>query len=229
MKYLALTVAVSLLAFGATHAETPAQEIHILPDGQVRLVGAELFLRHTSNLYTLKSWGMKWVVPIDPIDPYIKFESAYGAKISPTEVLEKHILEIVGKLSFDKSSNAYQILPTLIRDLSIKTGEPTIPTPAPAPIPAPQPPPAISSPTNPSPTSQFKLTMTLKLGYWGGQVKILQEFLKKHGHFPQSEPTSRYFGQMTRDALMEFQKANALEAVGTLGPKTRALINSLLK
>lgn len=223
MKYFILPIAIIFLASAAAYAEAPAQEIHILPDGQIRLVGAELFSRHTSNLYTVKSWDMKWVVPIDPTDPYIKFESAQGAKISPSDILEKHFLEIHGKLSFDKSSNAYQILPTLIRDLSIKTGEPVI-----TPIPTPQPPPVISSPTNLSPTSQLKLTMTLKPGYWGRQVKILQEFLKKQGYFPKDEPTSRYFGPMTMEALAEFQRANALEAVGTLGPKTRTLINSLL-
>ncbi|OHB03577.1 MAG: hypothetical protein A3B03_02535 [Candidatus Zambryskibacteria bacterium RIFCSPLOWO2_01_FULL_42_41] len=215
------------LAFaGIAYADNPAQEIHILPDGQARLVNAELFLRHTANLYTVKSWDMKWVVPIDLNDPYIKFESAYGVKIFPSDVLEKHILEIAGKLSFDKSTNAYQILPTLVRDLSIKTGEPPVPAVAQQPQntisqPTPTPPP----PTN---LSVGKLTMTLKLGYWGGQVKILQDFLKKQGYFPKDEPTSRYFGSLTKNALAEFQKANALEAVGALGPKTRALINSLL-
>ncbi|QQG42754.1 MAG: peptidoglycan-binding protein [Candidatus Giovannonibacteria bacterium] len=228
MKYFLYTFACWLAFTGIARADNPAQEIHILPDGQVRLVGAELFLKHTSNLYTVKSWDMKWIVPIDPIDPYIKFESAYGAKILPADVLEKHVLEISGKLSFDKNTNAYQILPTLVRDLSVKTGEPP-PSVTPgaggalAPALAPTPAPASAAETN-----SEKLTMVLKLGYWGGQVKILQDFLKKHGYFPKDEPTGRYFGPLTKNALMEFQKANALEAVGILGPKTRALINSLL-
>ena len=185
--------------------------------------------KHSSNLYTVGIWDRKWLVPLEDTT---KFESAYGAEIKPGELAEKHLLEVKGKLIYSASENAHnQISPTLIKDLSIKTGEPLpappppplasviapVPLPAPAPIPAPTP-----------KISNGKLTMTLKLGYWGGQVKILQEFLKQQGYFPQAETTSRYFGPLTKNSLIEFQKANALEAVGTLGPKTRGLINSLL-
>src|SRR3989338_2930021 len=218
---------VALLLAWPVFAETIPQEVHIYPDGSIRLVNAELFREHAVNLFTVKAWGYKWLVPIDP-NKTIRLESAYGTEIQLTELEEGHLLEIKGR---QESVNVldHQIIPALIRDFSIKTGEPPFPSVAPseggdttATLKATQ-------DTAQSVTTQKgALTMTLKRGYWGGQIKILQEFLKKQGYFPKSEPTSSYFGPATKKALMEFQKANALEAVGTLGPKTRALINSLL-
>jgi len=206
-------------------AETSGQEIHIYPNGEIHLIGAEIFRKHANNFFTLKSWDIKWTMPIDLTDTKIKIESAYGVPIELSEILEGHLLEIKGKTKYQNFEHS--IDPILIKDLSIKKGEllpppPIPPVPISAPVPTPMPAPTTSS------INSGKLTMTLKPGYWGGQVKILQEFLKKQGYFPKSESTSRYFGPATKSALMEFQKANALEAAGTLGPKTRVLINSLL-
>lgn len=218
-------------------------EIHIYSNGDIHLTKAELFSKHALNLYTIRAWNLKWLVPIEL--GYTKLESAYGVKIDAGELKEGDSLEIKGKFIITKS-HEFKIEPTLILDLSIKTREPSVSQPTPVIIQTPQatgeiiPPPSSpsinkgggegvglsSSPQNT--TSKLKLTMTLKPGFWGGQVKTLQKFLKKQGYFPKEEPTSRYFGDLTKKALSDFQTANALEATGTLGPKTRALINSLI-
>src|SRR3989338_2774789 len=219
-----LSIFALLLALSVS-AEEAGQEIRIYPTGEIYLIGAELVRKHANNFYTIRSWNLKWTLPIDATDTKIKIESAYGAPIGLAEILEGHLLEIKGKTKYQNFEHS--IDPILIKDLSIKKGEllpppPIPPVPISTPVTTPMPAPTTSS------INSGKLTMTLKHGYWGGQVKILQEFLKKQGYFPKSESTSRYFGPATKSALMEFQKANALEAAGTLGPKTRVLINSLL-
>jgi len=204
-----LSIFALLLALSVS-AEEAGQEIRIYPTGEIYLIGAELVRKHANNFYTIRSWNLKWTLPIDATDTKIKIESAYGAPIGLAEILEGHLLEIKGKTKYQNFEHSIE--PTLIKDLSVKKGEP----------------PQSATTQSSYQTKPGKLTMTLKPGYWGGQVKILQEFLKKEGYFPKSESTSRYFGLATKSALVEFQKANALEAVGALGPKTRALINSLL-
>ncbi len=223
-KIKGLALALFVLAL-PIFAEDIGQEIHIYPTGEIHLIGAELFRKHANNFYTIRSWNLKWTLPIDATDAKIKVESAYGAPIGLAEILEGHLLEIRGKIRYQNFEHSIE--PILIKDLSVKKGEP-LPLPPTLQVPI-----SVSVPTPmPAPTAaninSEKLTMTLKPGYWGGQVKILQEFLKKQGYFPKNESTSRYFGQATKSALMEFQKANALEAIGILGPKSRALINSLL-
>ena len=207
---------------GSSKAAETVKELHIYTNEDVHLIGASLVHKHSSNLYTVGIWDRKWLVPLEKDST--KFESAYGAEIKLEELAEGHLLEIKGKLIYSASERAYnQISPKLIKDLNITTPPPLASIIAPVPLPAPVP---ILAQT--PKTSTEKLTMTLKLGYWGGQVKILQGFLKQQGYFPQTETASRYFGPLTKNSLIEFQKANALEATGSLGPKTRALINSLL-
>ena len=64
----------------------------------------------------------------------------------------------------------------------------------------------------------------------GSGVALLQEFLQKNNWgISNNDPVSGYFGSVTEKALIKFQQANGLEAAGTLGPKTRELINSLIK
>jgi len=73
----------------------------------------------------------------------------------------------------------------------------------------------------------------LSLGSNGDEVKILQETLQKHG-FYQGGLTTKYFGDVTKDAVIAFQKANGIilsdtdEGAGLVGPKTRELLNSLI-
>ena len=69
-------------------------------------------------------------------------------------------------------------------------------------------------------------------GEQGDPVRNLQEELVRVG-FLRLQPTG-FFGEITRHALFKFQQAKGLVAdintpgAGTLGPKTRALLNSLL-
>lgn len=67
---------------------------------------------------------------------------------------------------------------------------------------------------------------TLTIGMSGYDVNVLQNTLKKLGFF-QGETTD-FFGTKTMSAVMDFQKANNLTAVGIVGPQTRQLLNNLL-
>ncbi len=49
--------------------------------------------------------------------------------------------------------------------------------------------------------------------------------LNKEGYFDQ-EPTG-YFGTITYNAVIAFQNANGIEPLGIVGPKTRAVLNTL--
>ncbi len=58
------------------------------------------------------------------------------------------------------------------------------------------------------------------------EVSTLQEVLKDLGYFKYPRVTG-YFGNYTEDAIKSFQKANGLEQVGYIGPKTLKLLNTL--
>ncbi len=75
-------------------------------------------------------------------------------------------------------------------------------------------------------TTTSMLNRTLKVGDEGSDVAVVQETLKKKGFF--SEEITGFFGNLTSKAVSAFQQANALEAVGEVGPKTKSLLNSLL-
>jgi len=66
------------------------------------------------------------------------------------------------------------------------------------------------------------LTHNLAVGSSGAEVSTLQSLLAKLGLFKQD--VTGYFGAITQAAVVKFQTANALEAVGSVGPKTRALL-----
>ena len=70
----------------------------------------------------------------------------------------------------------------------------------------------------------MRLDKTLKKTWVGAEVTYLQNLLKKLGFF-NAEPTG-YFGNQTAAAVSAFQRAFGLEAVGIVGPKTRALLNN---
>lgn len=69
--------------------------------------------------------------------------------------------------------------------------------------------------TTPSP----KFMQYLQLGSTGNEVKLLQQIL---GVTPQSG----YFGTLTEQAVKHYQKEHNIEQSGTIGPKTRALLNN---
>lgn len=67
-------------------------------------------------------------------------------------------------------------------------------------------------------TAHAEITQNLSLGMRGDQVKELQKLLKV-------EQTG-YFGNVTRRAVIEFQKNNSLPATGFVGEKTRKALNA---
>ncbi len=73
--------------------------------------------------------------------------------------------------------------------------------------------------------SHYTFTQTLQEGSEGEEVRQLQIKLKALGYFTYPSITT-HFGPVTRQAVIAFQKAKALEQIGIVGPKTRALLNS---
>jgi peptidoglycan hydrolase-like protein with peptidoglycan-binding domain len=72
------------------------------------------------------------------------------------------------------------------------------------------------------PSHEF--TATLQIGSTGQGVTQLQQILIADGYLSISAPTS-YFGSKTEAAVKAFQKANGLDQIGIVGPKTRAILN----
>ncbi len=114
-------------------------------------------------------------------------------------------------------------------------GEPDVAS-APAPIPTPQPSIApVIQPTAmplgiPSAIAQSSahvtFSTTLNPGDQGQIVLALQKYLQDHGYLSKTQVLAPIFGPRTKAALMKFQKAHRLTPTGSLGPKTRALLNS---
>lgn len=74
------------------------------------------------------------------------------------------------------------------------------------------------------------LARTLKFGMTGNDVKDLQIYLNTHNYLlttqgpgsPNQE--TLYFGKLTKQAVIKFQKANNLKPDGIVGPLTRTLL-----
>jgi len=77
-----------------------------------------------------------------------------------------------------------------------------------------------SSLTQTSSCTPLTLTRPLDLGVTGADVTSLQQFLAAQGLLTVA-PTG-YFGPLTAQVVLAFQKANDIEAVGIVGPLTRA-------
>jgi len=58
------------------------------------------------------------------------------------------------------------------------------------------------------------------------EIRSLQTFLQCLGYFPTDQPPTGVFGEVTETAVKAFQAANGVEAVGYVGPATRAALNS---
>lgn len=78
----------------------------------------------------------------------------------------------------------------------------------------------------PSLSSAAPLTRPLAVGSRGEDVTTLQKVLATLGFF--KEEATGYFGKITRAAVIAFQTGNGLEPVGSVGPKTRALVNAFM-
>ncbi len=75
-------------------------------------------------------------------------------------------------------------------------------------------------------TGSLNLTQTLAVGSQGDDVTLLQRFLLDRGLFNFVSPTS-YFGLITREAVIAFQRAHGIDPIGIAGPITRAKIFEL--
>lgn len=75
----------------------------------------------------------------------------------------------------------------------------------------------------------------LVFGERNSEVVALQKALQQDGQFPVSVPASGYFGDITRSAVLDFQIKHKVDDLASLyalngrrvGPKTRAILNSL--
>ncbi len=76
-------------------------------------------------------------------------------------------------------------------------------------------------------TSSSILIHSLTIGSRGPEVSFVQQFLKDRGFFTYPTVTG-YFGPITREAVIAFQKAYGIDPVGIVGPITRAKILELL-
>jgi hypothetical protein len=59
---------------------------------------------------------------------------------------------------------------------------------------------------------------------YDGSIISLQDCLRFEGYFPVDRDSTGIFGPITTKAVKDFQKANGLEQVGTVGPKTKELL-----
>lgn len=79
-------------------------------------------------------------------------------------------------------------------------------------------------------TTQFNdFLISLSLGSRGEAVEALQALLAANPDIYPEGLITGYFGKATERALKRLQKENGLEQVGWVGPRTRMLLNRLLK
>jgi peptidoglycan hydrolase-like protein with peptidoglycan-binding domain len=74
------------------------------------------------------------------------------------------------------------------------------------------------------PDLKFYFATNIAPGAAGAEVSALQNALTQLGFY--SGPISGTFGPLTKNAVMAFQRARGIEAVGTVGPMTRAALNN---
>src|SRR3989344_3151646 len=68
------------------------------------------------------------------------------------------------------------------------------------------------------------ITHTLTVGSEGQEVSTLQSILSQLSLF--TGEITGYFGQITKQAVMAFQKAHDLDPAGIVGPLTRSVLNN---
>lgn len=72
-------------------------------------------------------------------------------------------------------------------------------------------------------SNKYKFNNPLKLGDQGQEVAELQNRLTREGFF--SGNATGYFGPLTEQAVKKYQASNGLNALGNVGPGTRAALN----
>jgi predicted secreted protein len=78
---------------------------------------------------------------------------------------------------------------------------------------------------NPSSISGYTFTTVMGLGSKGTDVTELQKIMVSLGYL--NEAPTGYYGALTEQAVKRFQTAKGLEAVGSVGPQTRAYLNQI--
>ena len=73
------------------------------------------------------------------------------------------------------------------------------------------------------------LKSQLRRGMGGDEVRDLQEFLAEDRDVYPEGLITGFFGPMTENAVRKFQRKHGIDAVGEIGPKTRARIHELLE
>ncbi|MDX9970818.1 MAG: LamG-like jellyroll fold domain-containing protein [Candidatus Gracilibacteria bacterium] len=74
--------------------------------------------------------------------------------------------------------------------------------------------------------SLFSFQRDLSLGMRGDDVKNLQIILEKLGYYYFEDGATGYFGEVTRRALLDFQRDNGQDSSGVLGLQTGSLMNN---
>lgn len=81
--------------------------------------------------------------------------------------------------------------------------------------------------TNSSTTTNL-FTRTLKIGMSGDDVKQLQTLLQKLGYIPPTQKVSNYFGSVTKNAVIKFQRDNKiLPSNGIFGTNTANKLSAM--
>jgi peptidoglycan hydrolase-like protein with peptidoglycan-binding domain len=81
----------------------------------------------------------------------------------------------------------------------------------------------ISTGSSPSSSSSATFTKALQVGSRDPEVTALQTKLTTLGFY--NGPITGYFGELTKAAVVSFQRAKGLEPVGSVGPLTRGELN----
>lgn len=242
----------SLFIPAAVAASTAGAELYISPQGNVHFRRAELALRHAKNLLSIRVWGQRWVVETTYAT---RFEAASGAEIDSEEILEGHVLDLIGRITTAQLTNiearvvrdlslakelppgaspspAALHLPATIAQLSLDAPPPagnTAPGSTPRPTPPLAPPPPPPPPPLPAPPAEPLITLTLKQGMRGQEVILLQRFLRRNDWgIPDNGSVTGYFGRVTGEALRNFQKTNGISETGETDATTRRLLNAVI-
>ncbi|MEK9147463.1 MAG: peptidoglycan-binding domain-containing protein [Patescibacteria group bacterium] len=76
---------------------------------------------------------------------------------------------------------------------------------------------------------QCEFTKNLSIGAQGSMVLCLQNYLTNLGHFAYSLGSTGYFGVITRDSVISWQKANNISSTGFFGPISRFKYDELTR
>lgn len=89
--------------------------------------------------------------------------------------------------------------------------------------------PALAETSATSTDQTLTLTIKLREGMTGAQVKLLQTILSADFEIYPEGLITGFFGKATAKAVKKFQKKYNLKQVGNVGPKTREKVNEFLK